>query len=411
MKLSIKFKFLSAAFLLLLNIHCNSEIQKAEYVKFRLGNEVLLDKASEFKDKRIAVLTNQTGILPDGTHIIDALVSKGVNVVKIFTPEHGIRGDENYTETDEKTGITIVSLYNGKTKPSKSDLSDVDILIYDIQDVGARFYTYTSTLYYAIESASENNKPIWVCDRPMVTNPDYTGGFMLEMGYESFVGLIPAPQAYGMTCGELAAYLNSIVFGSSAKLDVILMDGYTRNTDYNSLKLTWVKPSPSMFYPSTAVCYLAICLLEGTNVSEGRGTPKPFEYFGAPWVKSQVIADELNSYKYEGVIFEPAAFTPSEKISAYPPKFFNIECNGIFINVTDKNKFNPVKCGAAILIALFKNCPQFKFNKDNFIDKLAGTDKLRKMIIAGNTPDEIEAEWSYGLKDFNEQRAKFLFYK
>ncbi len=404
-------KLFAAIFLLLVNINCHSEIPKVTEVKFRLGNEVLLDKANDFKDKRIALLTNQTGVLSDGTHIIDALVSKGVNVVKIFSPEHGIRGDEKYSQVDEKTGIQIVSLYNEKTKPSKSDLVDVDILIYDIQDVGARFYTYTSTLYYAIEAANENNKIIWVCDRPMITNPNYTDGFMLHRGYESFVGKIPTPAAYGLTCGELAAFLNSTVFGGNAKLDVILMDGYTRNTEYTSLKLTWVKPSPSMFYPSTATCYLANCFLEGTNVSEGRGTPKPFEYFGAPWVNQQVIADELNSYKFEGVIFEPVTFTPSEKISAYPPKFFNKECNGIFINVTDKNKFQPVKCGVAILIALYKNCTEFKFNKDNFIDKLSGTDKLRKMIVAGNTVDEIEVAWADGLNNFIEQRKNFLLYK
>lgn len=394
-----------------LNIHCHGEINKAVDVKFRLGNEVLLDKAGEFKDMRIGVLTNQTGILPDGTHIIDALVSKGVNVVKIFSPEHGIRGDENYSEIDEKTGIQIVSLYNGKVKPSQSDLADVDVIVYDIQDVGARFYTYTSTLYYAIEATAESNKQIWVCDRPMITDPGYTAGFILEAGYESFVGKIPTPQAYGLTCGELASYLNSELFGSSAKLEVILMDSYSRNTEFTDLKLKWVKPSPSMFYPTTAVCYLANCLLEGTNVSEGRGTSKPFEYFGAPWVNSQQIVDELNSQNFEGVKFEPVSFTPSEKISAYPPKFFNKECNGVFLNVTDKNIFKPVKCGVAILIALYKNCPEFKFNKDNFIDKLAGTDKLRKMIIGGSTAEEIESRWMDSLKGFNETRNKYLLYK
>mgnify|MGYP001400321333 CR=1 FL=1 len=406
---------LIGAFFFFSSINCQSSTlgtaQKAAYSKFRLGNEVLLERSADLKDKRIGVLTNQTGILHDGTHIIDALVSRGVNVVKIFSPEHGIRGDENYSDTDEKTGIPIVSLYNGKVKPSGSDLADIDLIIYDIQDVGARFYTYTSTLYYAIEAAAENGKQIWVCDRPMITNAGYTSGFMLEAGYESFVGKIPAPQAYGMTCGELASYLNTEVFGSSSKLDVIMMDGYTRSTDYNSLKLTWVKPSPSMFYPSTAVCYLANCLLEGTNVSEGRGTDKPFEYFGAPWVNAQQIADELNSQNFEGVRFEAVTFTPSEKISAYPPKFFNKECSGVYLNVTDRNLFRPVKCGAAILIALYRFCPQFKFNKDNFIDKLAGTDKLRKMIIAGKTADEIESEWMNELNAFDEVRSRFLLYK
>ncbi|MBL8016674.1 MAG: DUF1343 domain-containing protein [Ignavibacteria bacterium] len=401
-----------AAAITLCSVSCvNEQVSRAGEVKFRLGNEVLLGNIDVYKGKRIAVLTNQTGILSDGTHIIDALVSKGTNVVKIFSPEHGIRGDENYAETDEKTGIPIVSLYNGKTKPSSSDLSDVDLLVYDIQDVGARFYTYTSTLYYAIEAAAENNTHLLVCDRPMITNPEYTDGFLLESGYSSFVGLIPTPAAYGMTCGELASYLNSEVFGKSAKLDVVLMDGYTRKTDYSSLGLTWVKPSPSMFYPSTAFCYLANCFLEGTNVSEGRGTDKPFEYFGAPWVSSGVLADELNSYGLEGVTFEPAVFTPSEKISAYPPKFFNKECNGIFINVTSRSKFRPAKCGIAILTALKKHCPEFKFNKDNFIDKLAGTDKLRKMVNSGSTPEEIETAWKDDLSDFNNTRSGYLLYK
>lgn len=401
-----------AAAITLCSVSCvNEQIGRAGGIKFRLGNEVLLGNLDSYKGKRIAVLTNQTGILSDGTHIIDALVSKGANVVKIFSPEHGIRGDENYADTDEKTGIPIVSLYNGKTKPSSSDLADVDLLIYDIQDVGARFYTYTSTLYYAIEAAAENNTQLIVCDRPMVTNPEYTDGFMLENGYSSFVGLIPAPAAYGMTCGELASYLNSEVFGKSAKLDVVLMDGYTRKTDYSSLALTWVKPSPSMFYPSTAYCYLANCFLEGTNVSEGRGTDKPFEYFGAPWVNSSVLADELNSYALEGVTFEPAVFTPSEKISAYPPKFFNKECNGIFINVTSRSRFQPVKCGVAILLALKKHTAEFKFNKDNFIDKLAGTDKLRKMVNSGSSLEEIEAAWKNELTAFNNTRAGYLLYK
>ena len=402
------------AFFLFSSINCYSNANKIAdkaflNSKFRLGNEILLDKAADLKDKRIAVLTNQTGILPDGTHIIDAMLAKGINIVKIFSPEHGIRGDENYAETD-KSGLPIVSLYNGKVKPSKSDLSDVDVLVYDIQDVGARFYTYTSTLYYAIEAAAESNVKIIVCDRPMIINPSYTGGFMLEPAFESFVGTIPAPQAYGMTSGELAAYINTEVYGKAANLDVLLMDGYTRNTDYSELKLTWVKPSPSMFYPSTAICYLANCLLEGTNVSEGRGTDKPFEYFGAPWVNSQVIADELNSQGLEGVIFEPVTFTPSEKISAYPPKFFNKECSGIYINVKDKNKFDPVKSGTAILISLYKNCPEFKFNKDNFIDKLAGTDKLRKMITGGKTASEINEAMNESNSSFSEIRKKYLFY-
>lgn len=395
------------------NINCysnsNSNIHKAVISKFRLGNEVLLDKTKELKDKRIGVLTNQTGILQDGTHIIDALISKGINIVKIFSPEHGIRGDENYAETD-KTGIPVVSLYNGKVKPSKADLADIDILIYDIQDVGARFYTYTSTLYYAIEASAENNVSIIICDRPLILNPDYTGGFVLEPAFESFVGKIPAPAAYGMTCGELALFLNSEEFSGDAKTEIFKMENYSRQTDYISLGLTWVKPSPSMFYPTTAVCYAATCMLEGTNISEGRGTEKPFEYFGAPWVNSELVTADLNILNLEGVVFEAVTFTPTEKISAYPPKFFNKLCSGVYIKVTDKNKFDAVKCGISILVSLYKNCPEFRFNKDNFIDKLAGTDRLRKMIIQNASADEIVNSYTAELETFRNLRSRFLLY-
>jgi len=374
---------------------------------FKLGDEVLLSSGiDELKNKKIALLTNQTGILSNGTHIIDAMVEKGINVVKIFSPEHGIRGDENYSAQDEKTGISIVSLYGDKNKPSKSDLNDVDILVYDIQDVGARFYTYTSTLNYAIQACVDNNVEIIVCDRPMIINPNYIDGFMPELAYKSFVGSIPTPVCYGMTCGELAGFLYSLNL-----VKVIKMENYTRSTDFNSLNLKWVKPSPSMYTSSTAVCYPAECFLEGTNVSEGRGTDKPFEYFGSPWMNAQAIADELNSYNLNGVKFEAIKFTPSEKISSYPPKFFNIECNGMYINVTDKNKFEAVKAGVAILAALHKLSPEFKFNKDNFIDKLAGTNKLRKMINEESDYNSIISAWEDDLNTFKQEREKHLLYR
>ncbi len=402
--------FVILALLNFRQINCNGDIQSAVESKFRLGNEVLLDNLESVKGKRVAVLTNQTGILSDGTHIIDALVGKGINIVKIFTPEHGIRGDENYSSVDEKTGIPIVSIYGGKTKPSNEDLSDVDVIIYDIQDVGARFYTYTSTLYYILEATKENGKTLIVCDRPMIINPNYVDGFMLEPGYSSFVGLIPTPVCYGMTCGELAGFLSSSVFSYNG-LTVSKMENYTRSTDYNSLKLTWVKPSPSMFTSSTALCYPATCFLEGTNVSEGRGTQKPFEYFGAPWMNAEGVAAELNSRGLKGVTFQTAVFTPSEKISAYPPKFFNIECNGIYINVTDKTLFEPVKCGIAILVALSKHPSEFKLNKDNFIDKLAGTSELRKAIKSEMEYEQIISLWFAAVESFKSEREKYLLYK
>jgi uncharacterized protein YbbC (DUF1343 family) len=360
---------------------------------FKLGDEVLLQSGFDrIKDKRIAVVTNQTGIDSKGNHIADLLMQKKANIVKLFSPEHGIRGDENYTGVDDKTGLPVVSLYNDLTEPSNKDLQDVDVLVYDIQDVGARFYTYTSTLHYIIKAAINNNIPLIVCDRPVVINPDYTDGFILDDYYSSFVGRIPTPVCYGLTCGELAIYLNKNIFGSSPLIEVSKMEGYSRSVDFESLNLAWVKPSPSMFYPSTAQCYPGTCFLEGTNVSEGRGTDKPFEYAGAPWIDGNKLAEDLNSYNLAGVTFEPVSFTPSEKISAYPPKYFNEQCGGVFIKVTDKKLFEPVKAGIAILLGL-KKFPDFKFNKDNYIDKLAGTNMLRQMINERKDFNAIVSSW------------------
>lgn len=377
---------------------------------FKLGNEVLLENIKEIKDKKTAVLTNQTGIISDGTHIIDALVSKGVNIVKIFTPEHGIRGDESYSNIDDKTGIPVISLFGDKNKPSGEDLSDIDIIIYDIQDVGSRFYTYTSTLLYAIEAAAENKKKIIVCDRPVIINPDYVDGFMLDSNFTSFVGTINVPVCYGLTCGELANFLYGTLGFRENFLSVSKMENYFRFLDYDSLNLLWVKPSPSMFTSKTALCYPAACFLEGTNVSEGRGTEKPFEYFGAPWIDSEKLVNELNSYGLKGVSFERVTFTPSEMISAYPPKFFYQQCNGAFLNITDKKLFEPVKCGVAIIFTLYKLCPEFEFNISGFIDKLAGTDKLRTMILDGKDYNSIINEWNAELSEYMKLRTKYLLY-
>ncbi len=407
------FRFIISILLILSNtwqFYCSAD-KTNNSSGFKLGNEVLLDsKLNELKNKNVSLVTNQTGILSDGTHILDALLEKGVKVTKIFSPEHGIRGDENYSDKDEKTGIPIISVYGENVKPSSSDLKDVDVMIYDIQDVGARFYTYTSTLYYTIESAIENNKKLIICDRPLIINPNYVDGFMLETGFESFVGKIPAPICYGMTCGELAAYLKDDINFKSDVLEVVKMENYSRSTDYTSLNLKWVKPSPNMFTPSTAVVYPASCFLEGTNVSEGRGTEKPFEYIGAPWCDGEKLASELNSYNFEGVVFEPVNFTPAVKISAYPPKFFEKECKGIYIKVSNKNKFEAVKAGVAILISFKKLCPEFRFSKNNYLDNLAGTNKLRKKILDKEDYNSIINSWNEDLEQFKNLRSQYLLY-
>jgi uncharacterized protein YbbC (DUF1343 family) len=378
---------------------------------FKLGNETLLENLGILKGKRAALITNQTGVDSKGNFFLDVLINRKVNVVKIFSPEHGIRGNENYdTNVDILTGVPIISIYGAKTAPSPDELADVDVIIYDIQDVGARFYTYTSTLHDCMASAIANSKQMIICDRPVIINPDYVDGFMLDTLFKSFVGTIPAPVCYGMTCGELALYMDKECFAESQLITVSKMDDYSRDVQYVTLDLPWIKPSPNMFTLWTAASYPASCFIEGTNVSEGRGTPKPFEYIGAPWVDGDKLANELDNYGFEGVTFNPVKFTPSQLISSNIPKYYNEECSGIFINVTDRKRFEPVKTGVAILVSLKKLFQDFQFNKNNFIDKLAGTDRLRIMVEEGSSVQKIVNSWQDELNNFKEKRQKVLLY-
>jgi uncharacterized protein YbbC (DUF1343 family) len=378
---------------------------------FKLGNEVLLtEKLDMIKGKNVALLTNSTGITGGGKHLLDMLAEKGVNVVKIFTPEHGFDSDDTYNDKNIK--IPVISLYgNNKSFPSGS-LNGIDVIIYDIQDVGARFYTYTSTMYLTLKDAIRQEKKFVVCDRPSVANLNYTGGFMLDERFSSFVGMIPAPVVYGMTCGELAAYLAYKISEETSNplLEVIKMKGYTRKTDYVGLNLPWINTSPNITSLESARLYPALCFLEGTNMSEGRGTDTPFRYAGAPFVDGEALAGELNSYNLPGIKFTAVEFTPDKVISAYPPKFLNKKCSGVKLTLTDINSFLPSETSVAVLCALKKVCPEFRWTENNFIDKLAGTDKLRKMVNKGSAWDEISAAWSSELSDFNSSREKFFLY-
>jgi len=394
--------------------HKPDVIQKVKIEdQFILGNENLLKNKSEvLSGKKTALITNKSGVMSDGTLFLDELV-KNANVRKIFTPEHGLRGDdrdENFT--DENTGLPVISLYGNNKMPAKTDLEDIDVLVYDIQDVGARFYTFINTMFYCMQAANENNIEFVVCDRPMMPNGNYVDGFMLDDGQESFVGMIDIPIAYGMTCGELALYINTEYFGDACKLKVIKMENYSRETDYQSLNLPWVKPSPNIYYPSSALTYLGTCLFEGTNFSEGRGTDKPFEYVGAPYCDGNALAEEMNSLGLNGVTFESIDFVPTTITSpSNPPKYVGENCSGVYIKVTDKNSFEPVKTGIAFLISLNKLFSGFEIKTNKFLDKLAGTDRLRLAVLNGYTTNEIVSGYQQELQDFKELRKKYLIYK
>ena len=399
-------------FILLLIIGCKPASSYKPQSDFMLGNEVLLsERTGEITGKRIGLVSNQSGIDTKGVHILDNLINGGYNVVKVFTPEHGFRGDDNVDSyKDTKTGVQIISLYGNKKKPDASDLKDVDVLIYDLQDVGARFYTYINTLFYLMQSANENNIKVIVCDRPIMSKGDYADGFMLDEENRSFVGMLDIPIAYGMTSGEIAKYINSEYFGNGVQLSISEMKGYDRKKEFSSYNIPWVKPSPSIYFPSSALCYTGTCLLEGTNVSEGRGTEKPFEIIGAPFVNGEKLSEEMNSLNLSGVSFEPVKFIPTEMPNAIPVKFVGENCEGVYIKVTDYNRFEPVKTGIGIIVSLKKLFAQFEFRKDNFIAKLSGTKKFRKMIESGAGTDEIIKSYLPTLEDFKVKRASFLLY-
>ena len=404
---AIIFFFLLTAFNSLDEMHVSTENN------FRLGNEVLISRfQSMLVNKKIGLITNKSGVTQDGKLFLDALI-KEFNVTKIFSPEHGLRGDDNESDfTDPVTGIPVVSLYGSKKKPDSADLENTDVLVYDIQDVGARFYTFINTMFYCIESAVENNKEVIVCDRPLIPYGRYTDGFMLDSEISSFVGMINIPIAYGMTCGELANFINGEYFQSKCKLNIAMMENYSHGTDYGSLNLPWIKPSPNIYYPSSAVSYLGTCLFEGTNFSEGRGTERPFEYVGAPYCDGDILANEMNNLNLKGVSFESITFTPTVITSpSNPPKYVGELCKGVFINVTDKNLFEPVKTGIALLVTLNKLFPGFEIKKNNFIDKLAGTTALRTMIVSGNSYEEITDSYKDNLKIFSLKRENYILYK
>ena len=387
-----------------------SEIQKpVDSSAFQLGNEVLINEKLELlKNKNVAVITNKTGVISNGKLLFEALINKGVNVVKIFTPEHGFDSDDNYKSTGIE--IPVISLYGKNKSIIDADLEDVDVLIFDIQELGVRYYTYTSTLYLTMQDAARNGKKFILCDRPSISNPNYFDGFMLNQHFSSFVGMIPTPIMYGMTIGELGNYLKSIINNSNFDFEIIKMKNYTRSTKYEELNLPWVNPSPNILSLESARLYPSLCFMEGTNISEGRGTDTPFMYFGAPFCNSEELTFVLNSFHLDGVNFKPVKFTPYKKISSYDPKFMEEECNGVSIEITDYNKYRPVEVSIAVLYALKNSVKQFKWIENNYIDKLAGTSKLRTMLNESKSFKEILDSFNDEIEKYKSTREKFLLY-
>lgn len=389
--------------------------------RVKTGDEVFVEKYLKLvKGKTVGIITNQSGVLQDGRHVVDVLAGDhDAKVVAIFAPEHGIRGIASAGKTandsvDEKTGVPIYSLYGKTTKPTPEMLKGIDVLIYDIQDVGARFYTYISTLDLTLEAASKNRIKYIVLDRPDMTRPDLVDGPVLDDSLRSFVGIQPIPSVYGMTPGEFTTMINDehmLKGGAKADLTVIKMENYKRTMWYDQTGLKWITPSPNLPDMISIIVYPGNVLIEATNVSEGRGTEHPFEHIGAPYIDPQQLIDLLNQQHINGVKFEPIEFTPRPFPWAINPKYKGEVCHGVKVIVVDRNIFKPVEAGVTLVWAIHKLYPEkFKF-KDTDFDRLCGTKEVRLDLMSGKSPTIIFAKWSEGMDKFLKIREKYLLYK
>lgn len=378
----------------------------------RPGIEVLLSDSSHLvSGRRVGLITNHTGIARDGTHSMDLLLSQGIELVALFGPEHGIRGavdegDRVASSRDEGTGLPIHSLYSETLEPTPEMLADVEVLLFDIQDIGARYYTYVSTMALALKAAAEHSIPFVVLDRPNPIGGRLVQGNVLEPEHSSFVGLYPVPMRHGMTAGELARLFNG-QFGIGAELHVIPADGWRRADWFDETGLPWIKTSPNMPDLESATHYPGTCLFEGTNLSVGRGTPIAFQQIGAPWLDGAALAERLNGYNLPGVRFEPVTFTPE---GPHDRKYGGDVVNGARFITTDRSIYDPTRAGVAALIEARRLAGEHWEWLPGHFDRLAGTSRLRQQIEAGASLEEATSEWRDQLATFNQLRARYLLY-
>jgi uncharacterized protein YbbC (DUF1343 family) len=370
--------------------------------------------------KRVGLITNHTATVGD-RHLADLLhASEAIELTALFGPEHGIRGDAPAgarigDDVDSRTGAPVFSLYGQIRKPTPAMLENVDVLIFDIQDVGARFYTYISTMGYGMQAAAEKGIPFVVLDRPNPLGGELVEGFLLEGGNESFVGLYPIPIVHGLTVGELAKLIQGEkMLAGLEELELVVaeMEGWRRDALWSELGREWNPPSPNIPDFETALIYPGACFFEGTTASEGRGTREPFVVVGAPWVDGRKMAEELTRRGLPGLRFEPATFTPvSIPHMAMNPKFNNREVFGVRHLVTDAAKVRPVEAGVHLLDVFLAQAPdRDELFRAARIQRLAGTAKLHEMLLAGKSPREIVGDWSEEVERFRETRRPYLLY-
>lgn len=355
--------------------------------------------------KRVAVITNHTARDRDGLGLVDLLyLSANVHLVAIFSPEHGLTGklDQKIASgVDDATGLPVYSLYGDHKRPTVAMLQGIDAVVFDIQDVGARFYTYITTMAYAMEVAAQNNVAFYVLDRPNPINARDVQGPVLDADLKSFVGYFPMPIRHGMTVGELARMFNE-ENQIGAQLTVIPMQGYRRDHWLDALNVPWINPSPNLRSLQQATLYPGVAMIESANVSVGRGTDTPFEILGAPWLNADALASTLNARQIAGVRFIPAQFTPT----AWPYK--NKPCQGVRIELVDRERLDAAQLGLELLSALYAAAPKV-FEIDRTVGMVGSRETVTR-IKAGEPYSVIARTWEPGLLAFGALREKYLLY-
>ena len=384
----------------------------------KLGSEILL-ASSRLNGLRVGVLANPASVDHEFRHIADLLAaSPDFKLTAIFGPQHGFRSDlqDNMIETphvkDPKHGVPIFSLYSETREPTPEMLDLIDVLVIDIQDVGARIYTFIYTMANCMRACARAGVPVIVCDRPNPIGGIAVEGPMLEPGYESFVGQYPIPMRHGMTTAELARYFNA-EFGLGAELEIVPMEGWSRRMYFDETGVPWVMPSPNMPTLDTAFVYPGTVLFEGTQLSEGRGTTRPFELIGAPWLDGEALAARMNDVGLAGVYFRPAIFQPTFQ------KHARATCGGCQMHVLRRDDFAPVIAGAALLRECYALAPDrfkwrdppYEYEHDKMpIDILAGSSDLREHIEQQVPLPEVAEIWRAGEAAFMERRKPYLLY-
>lgn len=382
----------------------------------KVGAEVLLDNyLPELENKRVGLVMNPTARVGD-SHMLDTLIARDVNITALFAPEHGFRGDVGAGETiedgiDQETGLPVFSLYGQTRTPTPEMLDEVDLLLFDMQDVGARFYTYNATLGNIIEAAAAHNVSVWVLDRPNPAGGDYISGWMMEEQHQSFVGQYPIPMAHGMTLGELAHMMVGeqwIEHAEEADIKVISMEGWERSMKWPETGLEWIPPSPNLPTFKHAFIYLGTVLFEGINISEGRGTADPFLKVGAPGTKLTTNHISELRRSFSGVNIERITFIP-ESIpgKAINPNFEGERCQGLEIKVTDATRVNPIALGVKVLSVMVDATPAAEFN--DYIPKLSGIDT--SVLVSQLKGEKYLDIWEQTAQRFSEQRAEYLLYE